>query len=329
MSRSKRLEEVTISVNGFLDIQDIRRLEHYENAPNALFCLKGGRLANSPARTTQSGLVSIITVVRNGFRTLSRTIDSIKAQSYPHIEYIVVDGDSTDGTLELLRQRETDIDLWISEPDHGISDAFNKGIALSSGEFVALVNADDWLEPAHISGSVQCLTRFRADFSFGNLVIHDDSGSALYSLSGDAHYTHRLRHSMPAINHPTMVCRRTLYVRNGLYDVHYRIAMDYEWLLRNHFNGAVGKYAPYLTGHMATAGVSHRNIRQSLLEVREASVSFGYPATWAFLRYHVRLLRAHARVLMERWLPHAFVDALRHFLNKSYRGGPSDSSTSI
>jgi glycosyltransferase involved in cell wall biosynthesis len=305
----------------------VRHFEHYEDAPNALSCVKGGRLANSPTRVTQCGLVSIITVVRNGVETLSRTIDSIKTQSYRHIEYLVVDGNSTDGTLELLRQREADIDLWLSEPDLGISDAFNKGIALSCGEFVALVNADDWLEPEHIRISVECLNRSGADFSFGNLVIHAATGAALYSITGDAHYARRLHHAMPAINHPTIVCRRMLYARNGLYDIHYRIAMDYEWLLRNHLRGAVGSYIPHLTGHMGAAGVSQRHIHTSLMEVRRASISHGYPVVFAHLRYQLRLLRAHARVLLEWWLPHRFVDAVHRLLNRSYRGAPVDSST--
>ncbi|MHB1828460.1 MAG: glycosyltransferase family 2 protein [Steroidobacteraceae bacterium] len=271
--------------------------------------------------------MSIITVVRNRVETLSRTIDSIKAQSYHHIEYIIVDGNSTDGTLEILRQREADIDLWLSEPDQGISDAFNKGIVLSCGEFVALVNADDWLEPEHISASVECLTRFGADFSFGNLVIHAATGSALYSIIGDVHYARRLRHAMPAINHPTIVCRRMLYARNGLYDIHYRIAMDYEWLLRNHLRGAVGNYIPHLTGHMGAAGVSQRQIHTSLMEVRRASISHGYPAAFAHVRYQLRIWRAHARVVLERWLPHTIVDAVHRLLNRSYRGAPVDSST--
>jgi len=307
---------------------DVLRIEHYEGAPSALSCLKGGRLANSPFRATQSGLVSIVTAVRNGAGTLSRTVDSVLAQSYPHIEYIVVDGDSADGTIELLRQREADIDLWLSETDQGISDAFNKGIALSCGEFVALVNADDWLEPDHIRKSIQYLTRSRADFSFGNLVIHDATGFALYSLTGDTHYARRIRHAMPTVNHPTMVCRRTLYAHNGLYDVQYRIAMDYEWLLRNHRCGAVGHYVPHLTGHMGAAGVSQRQIRASLMEVRRASVSHGYPAILAYFRFHVRLLRVYTRIILERWLPYAFVGAVHRLLNRSYRRAPFDSSTS-
>lgn len=302
----------------------IPHLNDYARAPNQLRCLKGGRLANAPSSGIQLGVVTLVTAVRNSASTLSRTIDSVRAQSYPLIEYIVVDGGSTDGTVELLRQRDREIDLWLSETDRGISDAFNKGIALASGEFVALVNADDWLEPEHIAQSIDSLTRSGADFSFGNLLLHDETDVPLYRIIGDERYGHRLHHAMPALNHPSMVCRSTQYARYGLYDLSYRIGMDYEWFLRNHKRGAVGTYVPSLTSHMGAAGVSQRDIRTSLLEVRRASVAYGYPTCFAALRYHVRLLRVHTRMLLEQWLPPRLLDPLRTALNPSYRRAPSN-----
>lgn len=302
-------------------------IESYERSPNNLRCLKGGRLSNVPASQTKPRLATIVTVVRNSAATLHRTIDSIREQSYPDIEYIVVDGGSTDGTLDILRRREAEIDLWLSEPDRGISDAFNKGIALSTGEFIALVNGDDWLEPDHIAQSIDHLTRSCADFSFGNLMLHDDDGIALYMIIGDARYSRRLHHAMPAINHPSLVCRKDLYVRHALFDVNYRIAMDYEWLLRNYRLGAVGTYISSLTSHMGSAGVSQRNIRAGLSEVRKASVAYGYPAAFALLRYHGRRFRANARIFLERWLPRRFTDALHGKLNSSYRSPPGSPAT--
>ncbi len=301
----------------------IPRLEDYEHAPNRLHCLKGGRLGNALSSDPKPGLATLITVVRNSAATLPRTIDSIRAQSYPLIEYIVIDGGSTDGTIDILRQREAEIDLWLSEADRGIADAFNKGIALASGEFVSLVNADDWLEPDHISLSIESLTRTEADFSFANLLVHDDAGAPLYKIIGDARYAHRLHHAMPALNHPSVVCRRDLYVRHGLYDLNYRIAMDYEWFLRNHRLGAVAIYVPSLTSHMGAAGISQRDIRTSLSEVRNASVSYGHPFALAFLRYYGRWLRATVRTLMERCLPQRLTDFLHSALNSSYRSAAS------
>jgi len=291
----------------------------YVSEPARLTCPKGGARATATSNPIRDGLVSIITVVRNASTTISRTLDSVKDQSYPLMELVVIDGGSTDGTLERIRRRESDIDLWISEPDRGIADAFNKGIALASGEFIALVNADDWIEPTHVARSIEVLRVSSCDFTFGNLMVHDRNDRPIYSVIGDEHYGLRLRHAMPAINHPTIVCRRAIYARNGLFDLHYRIAMDYEWLLRNHSRGAVGKYIPDLTSHMGAAGVSQRHIRASLVEVRRASIAYGYSAFSAFSRYYARLLRAHTRMLLEKLLPRAFIDSIRPVINPWYR----------
>lgn len=312
-------ERSTRSSPDFHPPEGTPRLNDYRRVPALLSCPKGGRLADSTSFGIRPGVVTIVTAVRNSASTLSRTIDSVRAQTYPLIEYIVVDGSSTDGTLELLRRRTDRIDLWLSEADRGISDAFNKGIALATGEFVALVNADDWLEPDHIAQSVDHLRRSGADFSFGNLLLHDEAIVPLYRIIGDERYSQRIHHAMPALNHPSMVCRSTLYARHGLYDLSYRIGMDYEWLLRNHKRGAVGTYLPSLTSHMGAAGVSQRNVRTSLLEVRRASVAYGYPHLFAALRYYGRLLRVIARTLLEHFLPRRLIDSLHTALNPSYR----------
>lgn len=302
-------------------------IEDYPTAPVTLTCRKGGRLASSYSRITQNGLVSIVTVVRNARATLSRTIDSVRSQTYPNVELIVVDGGSTDGTLALIQLRETDIDLWISEQDCGIADAFNKGIALTAGEFIALVNADDWIAPTHIETSISHLKMTGADFSYGNLTVHGTSGDSKYAIIGDTHYRRRLRHAMPAVNHPTMVARRTLYVQNGLFDLQYRIAMDYEWLLRNDFRGAVGSYCSDVMGHMGAAGVSQRLIRESLLEVRKASTYYGHPESLARIRYYIRLSKAHVRIFLERHFPAHFVDYIHAVVNSSFRRTSSRPNT--
>lgn len=302
------------------------RFVDYRDIPAELPCQKGGLLSNSQRRVVEAGLVTVITVVRNSVTTLSRTIQSIKAQSYPRVEHLIIDGNSSDGTVDLIRQHEDDVDLWISEPDCGISDAFNKGIALSAGEFVALVNADDWLEPDHISRSVETLIQTGGDFSFGDVAVHDRHGNLLYRVAGDPHYARRLHHAMAAVNHPTVVCRRTVYERNGLFDRSFRIAMDYEWLLRNMADGVIGVYIPNLISHMGVDGMSQRQVRQSLREVRRASVQYGYPPLLAEFRYHARCSRAQIRRALEHWFPKHLTDALRGLLNSSYRGAPPGSS---
>lgn len=91
-------------------------------------------------------LISIITVVYNGEKYLQQTINSVCNQTYKNIEYIIVDGNSSDGTLDIIKQNESNITKWISEPDKGLYDAMNKGIAMASGDLIGMINSDDWYE---------------------------------------------------------------------------------------------------------------------------------------------------------------------------------------
>src|SRR5687768_11172166 len=95
----------------------------------------------------KSPLISMITVVRNGAAHMEQCIKSVLEQAGANLEYIVVDGGSTDGTVEIIKKYEGKITAWISEKDKGISDAFNKGIAMAKGNIIGLINSDDWLEP--------------------------------------------------------------------------------------------------------------------------------------------------------------------------------------
>ena len=113
-------------------------LDDYPGSPQ-LGNLSGGTRVQDSGAALSLPLVSVVTIVRNGFKTFPRALDSVLSQEFPGIEYIVVDGQSTDGTLHVLQQNQNRIALWISEADLGISDAFNKGIALSRGEMIGLL----------------------------------------------------------------------------------------------------------------------------------------------------------------------------------------------
>lgn len=303
------------------------RMDQYPRKLSERRCAVGGRALARHDLAESSGLVTVITVTFNSAETVSRTIDSIAAQTYPRVEYIVVDGGSVDGTLEVLRQRQADIDIWLSEPDEGISDAFNKGIALASGQFIALVNSDDWIEPDHLTRAVTSLKATAADFAFGNLLVHGVGDLPGHEIDGDPHYARRIRHSMPDLNHPSVVCRREVYERHGLYDKKLRIAMDYEWLLRGYRAGVRGCYVPEIVSHMGGSGISHVSGHLGLREVREISMRHGYPAALAWGRFSIRLLRLRARLFMERWsVSRRVVQRLRQLIHPAYRPRYGDTS---
>jgi glycosyltransferase involved in cell wall biosynthesis len=283
--------------------------------------LMGGKRKREKVNSRVSNLVSVVTVSFNSVHTMEKTIDSIKAQTHQAVEHIVIDGGSQDGTVDLLRRRNSDIDLWISEPDRGISDAFNKGIAMATGEYIAVINSDDWVEPDHFSTGIAELRRTGDDFVFGDLVLHATDGRRVHLFKGEANYVRRIAHYMPFINHPTVVCRSTAFDKAGLFDPTLRTAMDYDWFLRLHKLGGRGSYSPRLLGHMTLEGQSDRNFRSGLREVRKISVRHGYPTLLAWGRYVFRLVKGTARRHLQKWLPSNFYEYLRKSMNSNYRSG--------
>ena len=125
-----------------------------------------------PLATTRRPRVTLITVALNACRTLEQTIASIQSQTFADLEHVVVDGSSDDGTIGLLRSMLRPQDHWISEPDRGISDAFNKGVALAAGDLIQFVNGDDWLSPNQVEVAVRGLDSTGADFVFGDVIFY-------------------------------------------------------------------------------------------------------------------------------------------------------------
>jgi glycosyltransferase involved in cell wall biosynthesis len=275
------------------------------------------KLSDYPVRKDGGSkvLISVVTTVWNGVRTLPRTMDSIRAQTMLGLEYVVIDAGSTDGTLDLLAANSDVVTFWKSEPDRGISDGFNKAIALSTGKYVAIVNADDWLSPGQLAAGIETLERTGADFVFGDLLYHDTEGRLLYRVQGDPTYVRRIGHVMPALNHPTVIVRRSAYERFGLFDLTLRYAMDYDLLLRFHRAGCVGVYDPRMTGHMALAGASDTASLHALREVRDIAIRHGQRQLPAQTLYAFRLMKDKARRLIEKTLPPGLSVALRGLAN--------------
>ena len=219
--------------------------------------------ADVAARAVQPGpsrrppTLSVVTVVRNGRHLLERCCASIRAQTHQEIEHLVIDGASSDGTQAWLEQHGGGLGAWITEPDLGISDAFNKGITLAQGEFVALVNADDTWLPETAALAIRAL---RSDpgaaWCFGGCDFLLD-GQVVLHRDGDARYARTIHRWMPALNHPTVVVRRSVYERHGLFRTDLRLAMDYDVLLRFHRAGERGICIPATLARMDLGGVSN------------------------------------------------------------------------
>lgn len=173
--------------------------------------------------------LSIITIVYNGAGTLEKTILSIAAQTYPHIEYIVVDGASTDGTLDIIKNHSNTIAKCICEPDKGLYDAMNKGIDQATGDYLWFINAGDEVYDAHTVSRI--FEQYaEADIYYGDTMMIDIDGNELgmrrltppKQLSWK-HFAYGMR-----VSHQSFICRKSLAPK---YNLNYRFSADYEWCL--------------------------------------------------------------------------------------------------
>jgi glycosyltransferase involved in cell wall biosynthesis len=201
--------------------------------------------------TSSLPVVSVITIVYNGEKHIEDAIKSVIDQSYPNIEYIVVDGASKDGTVSIIKKYEQSIHTWVSEPDKGISDAFNKGLRLATGEIIGMINADDWYEQDAVEKAVHAIEGY--DIVYGDLRLWKE-GKVDFVLRGDHHY---LRNEM-TINHPTVFVRKKCYDQFGVFDSSYKCAMDYDLMLRLMENNCRFNYVPATISNMRWDGLSDK-----------------------------------------------------------------------
>ena len=178
-------------------------------------------------------LLSVITVTLNDAVNLKSTLDSVLNQKYDGVEHIVIDGGSADGTVELLENYQNKYNLtWISEKDNGISDAFNKGVKMSSGKWVLFLGAGDTLINNNIITDVdkELLSKPNHTIIWGDVDVVDSSGNIIKEIKGN-HNKHRLKQYM-CYHHQGIFHNRKSFENHGLFDKDFRIAMDYDFLLR-------------------------------------------------------------------------------------------------
>jgi glycosyltransferase involved in cell wall biosynthesis len=269
------------------------------------------------AREVEPPLVSIVTIVLNAATTLERTIASVQAQSFAAIEHVLVDGGSTDGSLDIIRRMARRQDYWLSEKDKGISDAFNKGVALSRGRYILILNADDWLSPDQIARSVEVLQQSGADFVFGDLIFYEGD-KPVYRCVGNPDYARVIHRRWPAMGHPTLLAARRCFERAGLFDTAYRNAMDYDWMLRLHRQGLRGVYCPQILGHMTHDGVSNLQFERTIEEVRRIVIAQGRNPALATLEAGFRRLKTQMAQPVKRHGQPVY-KLVRRLINPSYR----------
>ncbi len=211
--------------------------------------------------------VSIITVTFNSEKYLADCIDSVRRQDYADIEHIIIDGNSKDNTVRIIKRHEAYISSWISEPDKGMYDAINKGMALASGDIIGVLNSDDMFASANvISEIVACFRRTGTDSVYGDLVYVDPSITTKVCRywKGLSYNRDRFKTGwMPA--HPTFYIRRSLVEEFGGYETHYFTAADYEFMARYlYFLKISACYLPKMIVKMRNGGISNGNLYRRL-----------------------------------------------------------------
>lgn len=240
------------------------------------------------ASRSEQPLVSIFTVVYNGERYLEKTIQSVLNQTYGNIEYVLVDGGSTDGTLPIVRAYDDRIDYWISEPDKGIYDAMNKGLALVSGEIVGIINADDWYTPDAIAASVERLSETGADYACGMVRKHPSGHVVrpLYPLAAGKIYQGMIYPHIGAF------IRREIYGSVGFFDTRYKIAADFDMALRIHLAGYRAVSVDRVVAELTEGGVSAGTASKA--EYRDIALAHGKSRAAAYAAYLLQLAKFYA-----------------------------------
>lgn len=214
-------------------------------------------------------LISIITAVYNAETTLQRTIDSIAPQMDVDVEYIVVDGGSTDGTLDIIKRNSATITKWVSEADGGIYDAFNKGIKMANGILVGIINGDDWYESDTFSLVKQdYLTHPEADIYYG-LARFWNADGILMAVQG--HTDSFLSYGM--ICHPTCFVNKRVYENIAMFDTRYKIAADYNLMITLKETGCKFHFIEKVLANFNEGGISTTKIfdlKNELADIKKA-----------------------------------------------------------
>jgi glycosyltransferase len=219
--------------------------------------------------------ISIITAVFNNKRHIGDCIKSVLAQTYPDIEQIIIDGGSTDGTLEVIRRLASNgsrITKFISGPDKGIYDALNKGIRLATGDVIGFLHADDIYADASVIGKVaSAMGQSKADSCYGDLLYVDkDNTERIIRYWKSRPFEKGLFKKGWMPPHPTFFVRKKIYDRYGFFNTDFKIASDYELMLRFLEKEKISTwYIPEVLIKMRTGGMSNRSLKNIIIKTAE------------------------------------------------------------
>ena len=217
-------------------------------------------------------MFSVIVAVFNGKPTLQHCIDSIAQQTYPNKELIIIDGGSSDGTVDLLKLNKEKIDYWISEPDSGIYNAWNKGLSKANGDWICFLGADDFFWDSRVLERIVSQLEkvpFGVRVLYGQMMVLNRNGDSLYGVGDSWGKVKERFKQVMCIPHPGTMHHRSMFEQNGNFDETFHIAGDYELLLRELKTGDAFYVANNINSGMMQGGISSNPVN-ALLSLREA-----------------------------------------------------------
>ena len=215
-------------------------------------------------------IFSLITIAYNSAQTIERTLKSVLDQTYTDFEYIIVDGASKDGTMDIVKRYEPLFEgrmKWISEPDKGIYDAMNKGIRMSKGEIIGIVNSDDWLESYTLQILVDEITHDpnnRGKILTGEMLFHYKDGTTQLYPTSFERYEYFARRYRMGLNHPATFVPRNIYETIGVFDDKFKLYADADFIIRCYKAGVGIHFIHKVLSNMADGGVSNVRSRKEL-----------------------------------------------------------------
>lgn len=246
-------------------------------------------------------LFSVVTICYNSAQTIERTIKSVLAQTYTNFEYIIVDGGSTDSTLDIVKKYEPLFKgrlKWKSEPDHGIYDAMNKGILCAKGIIVGIVNSDDWLEADALANVEHAFKKNNCDeetIYCGNLIFHYLDGSKLKRVASRKRLKRSARTYDIGVFHPATFVPKQIYMKLGIFDLQFKLNADVDFILRCYQNAVKFSFINAVLSNMSDGGATNsgntsKEIADRKLVIKKhAKNKFDFYRVWYLYLFKMRI----------------------------------------